>query len=712
MQQNPAAAHTLAMAYDLTNGEVDTLVKMTKWARKQMNPGSLLYNADGNLNLFAKGLKQIRYNNILSGLSAMTAAVGNGSALLLKPIEYMSGALIQGDSHRLRAGLYAFNSFDAQGPALRDAFEMFKRASRDPQSVMDRLRKDYQFSDDARWEILDRMEDLALQDGKTGDAFMIRWMRWNRDMGHNPVMRWGTNAMLAIDTYSNTILATANSKFKAYEEVLTGGGNLTKGNLETAAKKHYSNIFDDNGMIQDSWLKHTSGELALNADTSIADSITALTNRVPILTPFFMFPNTGVNWVRKSLTYMPIANLVDGRTRKVLLAGNDKEKIFEALMEYGINASKEPQYMMMYKNLKAEHMGRLAMGSGLALGLAQFALAGNIRGNLPPGKQDQRFWRQNNVQPKMIKLGGNWVSYDGIPPFDPVLSILGDLAYHANSVAPKAIEETIGQIAWTFAQSFTQSTPIQGLEPLVQLAGGDRGAAVQRYIANEARSMIPMSGALGVTANAVSIAQKDIYNDWRTYLINRLPGVNALLPEQIDPWTGNPVRDIDNPMLRIMNALSPIKISGEQEDWREWLLSTGFNQTTMLRKDSSGEYEYSPQEREIVMKYLGEQQLWKRIASKEFMGNESYNAFLEDLRNHRNSGKDSKTVDLPPQTGPVYSALRKLLKDGLARAELKALNNGDIPIDTILGAKIAKEYLRFGRIEDAIKAQQKTLNQQ
>ena len=51
--------------------------------------------------------------------------------------------------------------------------------------------------------------------------------------------------------------------------------------------------------------------------------------------------------------------------------------------------------------------------------------------------------------------------------------------------------------------------------------------------------MIPMSGALGATANAVSIAQKDIYNDWRTYLMNRLPGVNTLLPEQIDPWTGN-----------------------------------------------------------------------------------------------------------------------------------------------------------------------------
>ena len=713
MQQNPKAAHALAMAYDATNGEVDTLVKMTKWARSQMNPGSLLFNPDGNLNLFAKGLKQIRYNNVLSGLSAMTAAVGNGVGLMVKPIEYLLGAApmaLAGDFSQIRRGLYAFNAFDAQGPALKDAFEIFKKASRDPESVMARIRKDYQFTDDSKWEVLERIEELALQEGKTGDAFMIRWMRWNRDMGMNPVMRWGTNAMLAIDTYSNTLLATANSKFRAYDEILSSGVPVNKSALDVAAKKHYNNIFDDSGMIQDSWLKQTSGELALNADTAVAESITAITNRMPVLTPFFMFPNTGVNWVRKSLTYLPVANMLDGRNRKLLLAGNNQEKIAEALMEHGIDVAKEPQYMMIYKNLKAEQMGRLALGTGLTLGLMQYALAGNIRGNLPPGKQDQRFWRQNEIQPKMIKLGGNWVSYDGILPFDPLLSIIGDMAYHANSVSPKAIEDVRDQIAWTIAQSFTGATPIQGLEPLVQLAGGDRGAAMQRFIANEARSMVPLSGAMGVLSNMISSTQKDIYNDWRTYLINRLPGVNTLLPEQIDVWTGRSLRDIDNPMLRIINALSPIKVSGAKEEWREWLLSTGFNGTSMLRKDSSGSYEFSPEEREIIMGYVGEQELWKEVEA--ISKDKSYNVFLDDLRAQRSSGTENRQNALPEQTGPVYDALRKVVKRGLERAEQKALANGDIPVDTILGAKLARKYLKFGNIQEAINVQQSTTNQQ
>ena len=61
-------------------------------------------------------------------------------------------------------------------------------------------------------------------------------------------------------------------------------------------------------------------------------------------------------------------------TESFLLAGNNQEKIVEALMEHGIDAAKEPQYMI-YKNLKAEQMGRLALGAGLTLGLVQYALA-------------------------------------------------------------------------------------------------------------------------------------------------------------------------------------------------------------------------------------------------------------------------------------------------------------------------------------------------
>ena len=713
-EENPKAAIALAQAYDFTNGEVDTLVKMTKWAHKQMSPTSLLFNADGKLNLFAKGLKQIRYNDVLSGLSAIKAAYGNATALIMKPIEYMTGAsvsaLVDKNLTDLKAGWYAFNAFSAQGPALKDGYEMFKRAARDPDSVMDRVRTDYKFTDDEAWDVLDGIEDLALSEKDQGKVAMIRWMRINRDLGKNPILRWGNNAMLGIDTYSNTLLATANSRFRAYHELL-GASDVppTRFQLDAAANKHYQNLFDNNEMIQDSWLKHTSGEVALNTDTVAAKAITELTNTFPPLIPFMMFPNTRVNWIRKSLTYMPVVNLLDGRTRKLydaLLSGNKESKIFEALAEHGIDGTKEPQFRMIYKNLLLEQAGRVAMGATLTMGLMRYALEGNIRGNLPPGRQDQRFWRDNEITPKQIKIGGTWISFDGVPPFDPVLTIVGDMAYHANDLGPKFIEDTRDQLIWTLAQSIDNANPASGIDALVQLVGGDQGAAISRHFANEVRSMIPLSGAQGVIANAISSSQKDIYDNFQAYLFNRLPFVNLTLPEQTDHWTGRKIKDIDNPILRILNAASPVKISGDSEPWRQWLLSTGYNSTTMLSKDSTGSYDYTPEIRQKILEYMGENETWREVEA--LMKDPQNSFFLDELRDTRFKelrkqmrGEMTKEQGLKENVGPIYTRLNKIVRRSQEKAEKRAIEEGIIPIDSLLGRQLSNKYLRYGNVQKA-----------
>ena len=593
---------------------------------------------------------------------------------------------------------------------MKDGYEMFKRAARDPDSVMDRVRTDYKFTDDEAWDVLDGIEDLALSEKDQGKVAMIRWMRINRDLGKNPILRWGNNAMLGIDTYSNTLLATANSRFRAYHELL-GASDVppTRFQLDAAANKHYQNLFDNNEMIQDSWLKHTSGEVALNTDTVAARAITQLTNTFPPLTPFMMFPNTRVNWIRKSLTYMPVVNLLDGRTRKLydaLLSGNKESKIFEALAEHGIDGTKEPQFRMIYKNLLLEQAGRVAMGATLTMGLMRYALEGNIRGNLPPGRQDQRFWRDNEITPKQIKIGGTWISFDGVPPFDPVLTIVGDMAYHANDLGPKFIEDTRDQLIWTLAQSIDNANPASGIDALVQLVGGDQGAAISRHFANEVRSMIPLSGAQGVIANAISSSQKDIYDNFQAYLFNRLPFVNLTLPEQTDHWTGRKIKDIDNPILRILNAASPVKISGDSEPWRQWLLSTGYNSTTMLSKDSTGSYDYTPEIRQKILEYMGENETWREVEA--LMKDPQNSFFLDELRDTRFKelrkqmrGEMTKEQGLKENVGPIYTKLNKIVRRSQEKAEKRAIEEGIIPIDSLLGRQLSNKYLRYGNVQKA-----------
>ena len=39
-----------------------------------------------------------------------------------------------------------------------------------------------------------------------------------------------------------------------------------------------------------------------------------------------------------------------------------------------------------------------------------------------------------------------------------------------------------------------------------------------------------------------------------------------MLPDQIDIWTGRALNDIDNPWLKILNAISPFQVSSDYPD--------------------------------------------------------------------------------------------------------------------------------------------------
>ena len=78
----------------------------------------------------------------------------------------------------------------------------------------------------------------------------------------------------------------------------------------------------------------------------------------------------------------------------------------------------------------------------------------------------------------------------------------------------------------------------------------------------------------------------------------------------------------------LFNAISPIKVSDDREDWRQWLQETGWDGHAMIRRDSTGKHEYTPEQREAIYRLIGEQNLADRIASSEFMHNEEYKKLL------------------------------------------------------------------------------------
>jgi len=711
-KENPLAMRPLVDAFAHTNGDVDSLAKLMKWAGDQVTPTGMLKSPDPKqLNLFARSAWGVIYNNVLSGISAFRAGVGNTSQIILKPITSILGHGFWGftdDFEGLKRTFYYNGAvFETNRRALKDAWEMMKKANKDPEFMMKAYRKDFVFKDDKAWDILDDMREVWEQEGNLGKVLQYDMAKSMKDMAKLPYLRYGMTGMVFSDVFSQTHLAHYLSRMRAYDDVFSEFGFADWKKIELAEKQHYAAMFDSNGMITDQALKSISGEVSLNLDDGLSTWINKGTTAYPITKFLFMFPRTGSNVVKNALSWTPISAIPGiNKYSKTLWARTDDE-IARALAEHGIDMATTPNARTLFENLRAEYTGRIAFSSILTKVMWDYAMAGNIRGNGHYNASRRTKERdQLGYEPKTIKCGNKWCSFKGIIGVDPILTILGDLAYYARDLDQALLEDWQAKLMWTIAATFLNETPLQGLEPLVAAANGDMSGWA-RLTANSARAMIPMSGALGVLSNAITSTQKDIQADVVRYVQNKTPIASSFLPEQKDFWTGEPLNDIDNPFLRILNALSPIKISGTEEPWRKWLLTTGWDGLGRLKQHSDGSRDYTPEEREEIYGYIGEMQLYKKLLP--LMRNKEYQKQIGQLRYHRAHGDDTAqdAVELKSRLLPLFREIDKIVRVAQKEAEMMFMRNNPGFRKATLSQQEADKQMKQGNVQGAIQTQKK-----
>ena len=264
---------------------------------------------------------------------------------------------------------------------------------------------------------------------------------------------------------------------------------------------------------------------------------------------------------------------------KVLLAGSDPNKIRQALAEHGVNMDTNPYAMEIFERLRYEYVGRMTFGGSVAIAAYQYAMGGNIRGNGPANPAERKKLMDNyDWKPKTIKIGNRWHSYDGIPVLEHILSLVGDAAYYANEIGPEATEDAIDKLGWSISATYFHQTPLHGVEPLLAMLNGD-DSALNRFKANMIRMAIPQSGNLAMINDAITSSQKAIYNDMMGYVMNRLPGAASTLPVRRDLWTGKPLNEGDNHLLRALNATGLVKVSDAVGDSRVYGVLASFSET-------------------------------------------------------------------------------------------------------------------------------------
>ena len=675
-ETNPLIMRPLVDAFAHTNGDVDSIAKLMKWAADQITPTGLLRSPDPKqMNLFTRQAWGVIYNNVLSGISALRAAVATSGMLTLKPINAILGHGIWGladDFEGLKRSFYYHGAiYETNRRAVKDAWTMMKKAHKDPEIMMKAYRKDFVFQEDKAWDILEQMRPVWEKEGNFGRTIQYDMAKTMKELAQLPGLRYGMTGMVFPDVFAQTHIAHQLSRLRAYDDVFSEFGWADPMKLLQAEKRHYATMFHPDGTMKDAALQSLGGEVALNLDDGLATWINKATTAYPISKHLFMFPRTGSNSVKTALSWTPISAIPGiNKYAKTIWARTDDD-IAAALAEHGIDMAAEPNAKVLFQNLRAEYTGRMAFSALLTKGLWDYAMAGNIRGNGHYNAARRKKERdQLGYEPKTINIGGKWVSFKGLIGVDQVLSILGDLAYYAGDIDQAFMEDWHAKVMWTIAATFLNETPLQGLEPLVAAASGDT-SGWSRLTANAVRSWIPISGAAGVLSNAITSSQKDIQGEVHEYLMNRLPGLSSMLPEQIDIWTGEPLNDVSNPFLRALNAVSPIKVSGTREPWRVWLEESGWNGMGRLKMNSSGSYTYGPSERERIYKYMGEQQMYKQLLP--LMKNKKYKTEVGWLRAHRATGDDLRNdrINLDTQHLPVIKEINRIVKNAQKKAELR-----------------------------------------
>ena len=705
-KENPEYLKPLAYAMEATNGEVDQIWKLNRWAEE--NIGFIKKGFyDGNPevpSLIIKGLNGVRYNHILAGLAPLRAMTGNSMLTAFKPASVFVGAAATGDTAAIKRALWTYGGISENFKrAYKVMGDEWRLAKQRPEEAMMRGRADLRQAKMDNFEALEAMSEVWKKEGNTGKAAM-----WNIAKGlswynNNPFVRWGINAMYAIDGFTSSMMASGSARAKAYNLLMKESkGGFSQAAFDKLQKRLYSQAFDHTGLLTDKAAKHASQEISLNLDSAVANDLNRFLERFPVARPLFLFPRTGLNALNMTWSFTPGSALVPLQTkaRKVFTAKNTQE-MAEVLMDHGLEVSDEA-----FATLKSEYIGRQIMGGTVVTGAGIWALEGNLTGNGPHDAGERKRMISMGWEPNSIKnpVTGEWHSYKGFEPFDTLLGLVGDAVYFSNRVDDSITEQTFQKLAFSISMNVANKTFISGFEPLVSMFSGDEGA-FNRFVINQADSLIPFapSGTRSILNNMISPQLKDVENDWGSLMANKWKflGPNSLV-DQVDIYTGKPIR-FQEPLTAAANAFMPFgKSNGDMEPWRQWLLSTGWDSVGSMKVNPISKQPLAPKERQWINNWIAKNM--NLAGQVENLMNHPSGYWTNKMKEYKKARGLKKQSDLPLKELVVHQELNRIHRNAMKYA-CSAMGRYFEQYSAIgLQNSRVKNSLRQGNIPQALKA--------
>lgn len=671
----------LQMAWEFSDGNIDTLSKLHNWVNNSLGTASKAF-----IDLQPEIPSQIMqgawaniYNSVLSAFSTpIKAFAGNTVLMLQKPISIFAGAAMARDMKTIKRAAYQYMAVgDTFGKALKHMGTVYRKAAEDPTSVGYIMREELTYKNEATMDVLHSFAMKSQEIGEDGPMVLYNMAETMQDIANHPWLRFGANAMTALDGFTRATLANVEARGRVYDRMMRGGDSamLTPGQIVDAENEVYAKMFDKNGMITDPAVDHASREIALNLDTDNVRSLSGMIQRAPFLKPFLMFPRTADNMIGMVNKFSPVSVFIRDYNKIALpkqkFSGDDMARI---LQERSIEFDRS-NIEQAFNTLKAEIRGRKAIGFASIIGAAYMFTQDRLHGNGHFDKERQKVRRQVGWKPRSFQgSDGKWYSYEFLGPMADFISVTADIMDNMDTIDSDKGEHLLAKMGFILGANLTNKSFLAGIEPMNDVLSGNQ-AAVARWSSNFASSLVPMSGFRSELGRLMSPELREVDQELFQLFHNRNKFIDVInpdhkLPTAFDWVDGRPVGYAEDFFTRFWNTYMPMKVADGITPERQFLIDIEFDSRPTFAKAKGG-VDYTPEERSELFRLMGEQGVF-RDELRRIMSNVDAQKWRDAIKAHREEGH---SIDAQVYAD-LYYEVNRALRWAKDEAE-RSLSNAD-----------------------------------
>jgi hypothetical protein len=677
-QERPEFLKPLQVAWEFSDGNTDTMAKLNNFVEQSLpNIQKAFFDDQPEIpNVLVQGMWANIYNSILTTVSTpLKAGVGNAVLLMEKPVAVLGGALMSGDLKAVRRGWYQYSGFiDSMQKGLKHMSQVFHKASIDPTSVNYIMRDDLVKKNEQTMSILHSYAEAAQKSGNDGPMALYLQGEALHDLSMNPLLRFGANAMSALDGFSRAVLANAEARGRVYDKFIDGDVPLNNKTLKEANDEIYNSMFDRTGMITDKAVNYASAEVAMNLDSPGVEALSNVIQKFPVLRPFMMFPKTTMNVIDMANKHSPWALFAKEYND---IAFKPLDQFAEGEIESILTAKGLPATPDAFFNLRYEMRGRKAIGTIALTSAFGMLVGGNLRGNGHYDKERQQTRTQLGWKPKTYRgTDGKWYSYEWLGPAGDFLALAADVFDNFDSITENDAASMWGKLMFIMGSSITNRSTLAGLEPMNDVLSGNPSAA-NRWAASFASSLAPLSGFRNELGRLMYPQLRELDQNFMELLRNRnkfLDGIdpNNALPDAHDWIDGRKVGYPENIFVRMVNAVTPFKIADEMSKERQFLIDIEYDNRPSFRTNGKG-VEYTPAERSELYSIMGRQGIFKE-AIEAAMKTTTAKQWRNRIKKARGKGAE---ID-PTEWENLYNDLDVAMVRAVRAAQLELTNRDDV----------------------------------